>query len=60
MQAIGFNGTEFVEFEKEIDPPLAHDLLIEIRAISINPIDTKIKQTVTNTQTLPTILGFDA
>jgi NADPH2:quinone reductase len=60
MQAIGFNGTEFVEFEKEIDSPLAYDLLIEIRAISINPIDTKIKQTVTNTQTLPTILGFDA
>jgi zinc-binding alcohol dehydrogenase family protein len=60
MQAVGYNGTEFVGFEKEIDPPLAHDLLIEIRAISINPIDTKIKQTVTNTQTLPTILGFDA
>jgi zinc-binding alcohol dehydrogenase family protein len=60
MQAIGFNGVEFIEFEKETDSPLAHDLLVEILAISINPIDTKVKQTVTNKQTLPVILGFDA
>jgi len=60
MQVIGFNGVEFVEFEKEIDSPLAHDLLVEIRAISINPIDIKVKQTVTNKQTSPIILGFDA
>jgi len=52
MQAIGFNGVEFIEFEKETDSPLAHDLLVEIRAISINPIDTKVKQTVINKQTL--------
>ncbi len=60
MQAIGFNGVDFIEFEKEIDSPLAHDLLVEIRAISINPIDTKVKQTVTNKQASPVILGFDA
>ncbi len=60
MQAIGFNGVEFVEFEKETGSPSAHDLLIEVRAISINPIDTKVKQTITKQQTSPTILGFDA
>ena len=47
MQAIGFNGVDFIEFEKEIDSPSAHDLLVEVRAISINPIDAKVKQTVT-------------
>ncbi len=60
MQAIGFNGIDFIEFEREIESPLAHDLLVEIRAISINPIDTKVKQTITNKQVLPVILGFDA
>jgi len=60
MQAIGFNGVEFVEFEKEINPPSAHDLLVEVYAISINPIDSKAKQTVAKQQNPPTILGFDA
>ncbi|MCS5590102.1 MAG: alcohol dehydrogenase catalytic domain-containing protein, partial [Candidatus Thioglobus sp.] len=60
MQAIGFNGVGFTEFEKEVGVPLAHDLLVEIRAISINPIDTKVKQTITKQQASPAILGFDA
>ncbi|MCS5586333.1 MAG: zinc-binding alcohol dehydrogenase family protein [Gammaproteobacteria bacterium] len=60
MQAIGFNGVGFTEFEKEVDVPLAHDLLVEIRAISINPIDSKVKQTITKQQDSPAILGFDA
>jgi zinc-binding alcohol dehydrogenase family protein len=59
MQAIGFNGVDFIEFEKEIDSPSAHDLLVEVRAISINPIDAKVKQTVTKDSPLK-ILGYDA
>ena len=59
MQAIGFNGVDFIEFEKEIDSPSAHDLLVEIRAISINPIDAKVKQTVAKDSPLK-ILGYDA
>ena len=60
MQAIGFNGIDFIEFEKEIQSPLAYDLLVEIRAISINPIDVKVKQTIDNKKQSPVILGFDA
>ncbi|HIC41417.1 MAG TPA: zinc-binding alcohol dehydrogenase family protein [Piscirickettsiaceae bacterium] len=60
MQAIGFNGIEFVKFEKELNSPSGHDLLVEIHAISMNPIDTKIKQTITGKQEVPVILGFDA
>jgi len=59
MQAIGFNGIDFIEFEKEVDSPSAHDLLVEIRAISINPIDAKVKQTVAKDGPLK-ILGYDA
>ncbi len=60
MQAIGFNGIEFVKFEKELNSPSGYDLLVEIHAISMNPIDTKIKQTITGKQEAPVILGFDA
>ena len=59
MQAIGFNGVEFIEFEKETATPQGRDLIVEIQAISINPIDTKVKQTVTKDSPLK-ILGYDA
>ena len=60
MQAIGFNGVEFIEFDKALDSPQGRDVLVEIKAISINPIDSKIKQSVIDKQALPVILGFDA
>lgn len=60
MQAVGYNGTEFVNFEKPVTSPLGFDLLVEVRAISINPIDAKIKQTITAKPKTPVILGFDA
>jgi len=60
MQAVGYNGTEFVNFEKPVTDPLGFDLLVEVRAISINPIDAKIKQTITAKPKTPVILGFDA
>ena len=60
MQAVGYNGTEFVNFEKPVTDPLGFDLLVEVRAISINPIDAKIKQTITTKPKTPVILGFDA
>ena len=59
MQVIGFNGVEFIEFEKETATPQGRDLIVEIQAISINPIDTKVKQTVTKDSPLK-ILGYDA
>ena len=59
MQAIGYNGCEFIEFEKPLKSPTAHDLLVEIKAISINPIDTKVKQTIAQ-DSESKILGYDA
>ena len=59
MKAIGYNGVEFVEFDKVLDQPSNRDLLIEIKAISINPIDSKVKQTVVEGSD-PKILGYDA
>ena len=59
MQAIGYNGCEFIELEKVLSKPTGQDLLVEIKAISINPIDTKVKQTIVKDSELK-ILGYDA
>jgi zinc-binding alcohol dehydrogenase family protein len=58
MKAIGYNGSEFVEFEQQINSPQAHDLVVEVKAVSINPIDSKVKQTVTKNDKVK-ILGYD-
>lgn len=57
MQAIAHNSEQFVTIEQDIGTPTGHDLLVEIKAISINPIDTKVKQTITKGERK--ILGYD-
>ena len=44
----------------ELDTPTAngHDLLIEVKAISVNPVDTKIRANVTPEQGYK-VLGWD-
>lgn len=46
--------------ETELPMPLAgpHDLLVEVRAVSVNPVDTKIRKGVAVTE--PRVLGWDA
>ncbi len=60
MQAVGYNGVEFVEFEQNLENPTGYDLLVEIKAVAINPIDVKVKSTITSAQDIPKILGYDA
>ncbi len=60
LKAIGYNGKEFVAFEKQIPEATGRDLLVEIKAISINPIDSKVKHMVGGNLEKPLILGFDA
>ncbi len=59
LQAIGYNGFKFIELEKVLSSPTGQDLLVEIKAISINPIDAKVKQTIAKDSELK-ILGYDA
>ena len=51
MKAIGFDKSlvitdeeSFIEFETEIASPTGYDLLVKISAISINPVDFKIRK----------------
>jgi len=69
MKAIGFKQSlpitekeSFIEFETEKPTPDGYDLLVKISAISVNPVDFKIrgsaaKDTILDT---PKIIGWDA
>ncbi len=66
MKAIGYqlgsNGKTggFVEFEQQTPKPEGHDLLVKIEAISVNPVDYKVRQSITDPLSPLRILGWDA
>ncbi|CAM4009418.1 NADPH2:quinone reductase [Pedobacter westerhofensis] len=69
MKAIGFkqslNITEqdsFVSFETDVPQPSGRDILVKVKAISVNPVDYKIRQGSAKDVTLdqPKIIGWDA
>lgn len=67
MKAIGFMGAgpaaesgEFVVYECATPVPKAHDLLVRIKAVSVNPVDTKVRMRVSGPQDPPLVLGWDA
>lgn len=49
---------QLVDQQKPIPTPTAHDVLVKIKAISVNPIDIKRIQRITTKA--PKILGYDA
>ena len=69
MKAIGFKQSlpitaenSFIEFEMEKPVPGGFDLLVKISAISVNPVDYKIRQWAAPDTILdaPKIIGWDA
>jgi len=69
MQAIGFKQSlpisekdSFIAFETEKPTPSGYDLLVKISAISVNPVDFKIRQNAAKDTVLdtPKIIGWDA
>lgn len=69
MKAIGFKQSlpiaeknSFIEFETEKPVPEGYDLLVKISAISVNPVDFKIRQNAARDTVLdtPKIIGWDA
>ncbi len=50
-----------VEFEAAMPVPGEMDLLVKVRAASVNPVDTKVRKLLGDTvQDPPRVLGFDA
>ena len=66
MKAIGYNKTgpitapeALIEFEVEKPKPGPRDLLVEVRSISVNPVDVKVRAGM-EPENGPKILGYDA
>ena len=67
MKAVGYTATgpidrpdALIDFETEIPTATGHDLMVRVDAISVNPVDTKIRQRRAPTDGTPDILGWDA
>ncbi|MEM7508583.1 MAG: zinc-binding alcohol dehydrogenase family protein [Pseudomonadota bacterium] len=67
MKAVGYtmlgeleNDAALVDFEAEKPIPTGHDLLVKVQAISVNPVDYKIRKRRAPEGDQPNILGWDA
>lgn len=67
MKAVGYTATgpidaadALVDFETAQPRPDGRDLLVKVRAVSVNPVDTKIRQRRAPEDGTPGILGWDA
>lgn len=69
MKAIGFKQSlpiaaaeSFIAFETAVPTPSGYDLLVKISAISVNPVDFKIRQNAAKDEVLdtPKVIGWDA
>ncbi|MEP9349325.1 zinc-binding alcohol dehydrogenase family protein [Xanthobacter sp. KR7-225] len=67
MQAIGYveslpitDPRALFAFEAADPVPGDRDLLVEVKAISVNPVDTKVRMRRQGTPEAPVILGWDA
>ncbi|MEN0106096.1 MAG: alcohol dehydrogenase catalytic domain-containing protein, partial [Pseudomonas sp.] len=53
------NEAALQDIELPVPTPLPRDLLVEVRAISVNPVDTKIRKNVAPENGAPKVLGWD-
>ena len=69
MKAIGIKESlpidhknSFIEAEVDKPVPAGHDLLVRIHAVSVNPVDCKVRKSSAKDKVLetPKILGYDA
>lgn len=67
MKAIGYTDAgpisaenALIEFETDIPQPGPNDLLVDVRGISVNPVDVKVRASAQPEGDRPRILGFDA
>jgi zinc-binding alcohol dehydrogenase family protein len=66
MKAIGYaqslppsDPKSLFDFELATPTPGAHDLLVAVRSVSVNPVDTKVRMRAQGTAEQPKILGYD-
>ncbi|SDV48436.1 zinc-binding alcohol dehydrogenase family protein [Chitinasiproducens palmae] len=67
MKAVGYHDSlpisdphSLLDLDVPEPTPGEHDLLVEVKAVSVNPVDTKVRRRAAGTADQPKILGFDA
>ncbi len=67
MKAIGYyqslpidNEQALVDLELPMPEASGHDILVEVKAIAVNPVDTKIRKNVQPVEPTAKVLGWDA
>ncbi len=64
MKAVGYEQSGGVEVLADLEisrsAPGPHDLLVAVKAISVNPVDTKVRAGMVPVGAAPKVLGYDA
>ncbi|HDZ08395.1 zinc-binding alcohol dehydrogenase family protein [Pseudohongiella sp.] len=60
MKAVGYTDGPLFDFDAPTPVPGPRDLLVEVSAIAVNPVDTKIRGRVKPEDGTPKVLGWDA
>jgi len=67
MKAVGYyrslpidQDEALIDLEVEKPTPAGRDLLVKVEAVSVNPVDTKVRRRASGDKGAPKILGFDA
>jgi NADPH:quinone reductase len=67
MKAVGLyrylpiaDPESLIDLEVETPSPTGRDLLVKIQAVSVNPVDTKVRAAKPKVEAAPRILGWDA
>lgn len=67
MKAVGYikslpitEERALFDFEAEAPAPGPRDLLVRVKAVSVNPVDTKVRMRRAGSEGAPVILGWDA
>ncbi|MEP3248368.1 MAG: zinc-binding alcohol dehydrogenase family protein [Sneathiella sp.] len=67
MKAVGFthylpieNRNSFLDLTIETPKPQGRDILVAVKAIAVNPVDTKVRAPKETVEETPRIIGYDA
>ncbi|MEO1105218.1 MAG: alcohol dehydrogenase catalytic domain-containing protein, partial [Pseudomonadota bacterium] len=67
MKAVGFarylpisDPQSFLDLELDVPTPAGRDILVHVKAVAVNPVDTKVRAPKDGAEDPPRIIGYDA
>ncbi len=54
------NPDAFIDHEMSTPTPTGHDILVAVKAVAVNPVDTKVRAPKDTVENPPRVLGWDA